>query len=450
LPLNPIVWAASAVAGIVILVSILKVHPFVALILGSLGLGLCAGLSPDKAIAVFQKGAGETLGGVGLVVALGAMLGKLLTDSGGAESLVSAMLQRTGVRYLPWAMAGAAMLLGIPMFFEVGLVLLMPMILVTARRAGGSPLRVGVPALAGLSVLHGLLAPHPGPLLAIAALQADLATTLLAGLVVALPTVVVAGPLFGSWIGRHVNPPLPALTPLAPVLSAEPGQPRSAPRVSVVLATLLLPVALMLARAVGALVAHGKAAAVLAFAGHPTVAMLAGVLVAMLTLGSSRSAWPSAGPRGLSARLGESFAPVAPILVILGAGGGFKQTLVESGVGDAISRAAQTSHVSPLLLAWLIAVAIRVATGSATLATITASGILAPLVATMPGVSRPLLVLAIGSGSLFFSHVNDAGFWLVKEYFGMTIGETLKSWSVMETLISVVAMACVLALSFVA
>ncbi|HSY24586.1 MAG TPA: gluconate:H+ symporter [Polyangiaceae bacterium] len=444
--------AASAIAGIVVLISVLRVHPFVALVLGSLAVGLFAGLPPDKAIAVFQKGAGETLGGVGIVVVLGAMLGRLLADSGGADRLVSSLVTRAGDRSLPWAMAGAALLVGIPMFFEVGLVLLMPVIALAARRSGQSILRVGIPALAALSVLHGLIAPHPGPLIAVEALGADVARTLLAGLLVAVPSAIVAGPLFGNWIARRVKPRAPALVAPSPAAGDESQDAARAPDrangpgVAVVLATLLLPVALMLARAVGALVGHGQAPALMAFAGHPTVAMLAGLLVAMATLGGAKDP----GAPGLSARLGASFAPVAPILAILGAGGGFKQTLVESGVGDAIGSAAHASRLSPLVLAWLIAVGIRVATGSATLATVTASGIMAPIVAAMPGVSRPLLVLAIGAGSVFFSHVNDAGFWLVKEYFGMTVGETLASWSVMETILSVFALACVLALAWLA
>jgi len=435
-----LVWAASAILGIVVLISIVKVHPFIALLFASGWVSLGAGLPPDKAISVFQKGAGETLGGVGLVVALGAMFGKLLADSGGADRVVSAIAGRTGPKHLPWAMALCAMLVGIPMFFEVGLVLLMPMILLAARRAGGSTLRIGIPALAGLSALHGLIPPHPGPLLAIAALGADVGRTLSAGLLVAVPTVIVAGPLFGMWIARRMDPLTPPLA--SPVMTA-PADPSLAPSVWVTLSTLLLPVALMLGRAVVALTSKGPPSAVVTFVGHPIVAMLIAVVVAMYTLGRARGV----GLQKVGTALGESLAPIAAIVIILGAGGGFKQTLVDSGVGEAIGRAAQGSHVPPLLLGWLVAVAIRVATGSATLATVAASGILAPIVPTLH-VSRPLMVLAIGSGSLFFSHVNDAGFWLVKEYFGMTVGETLKSWSAMETLISVFAMACVMALSF--
>lgn len=449
--LHPLVLAASAIAGIVVLISVLRVHPFVALVLGALAVGLFGGLPADKAVAVFQKGAGETLGGVGVVVILGAMLGRLLADSGGADRLVSSLVSRAGERSLPWVMAGAAILVGIPMFFEVGLVLLMPVIALAAKRSGGSILRVGIPALAALSVLHGLMAPHPGPLIAVDALGADVGHTMLVGFVVAVPSAIVAGPLFGSWIARRVKPHAPvASAPVAAPAEAgaasndAPSRDVSAPRIPVVIATLLLPVALMLTRAVATLAFGRQPPPATAFVGHPTVAMLAGLLVAMVTLGGSKD---PAAPN-LSARLGASFAPIAPILAILGAGGGFKQTLVESGVGDAIGRAAHASHFSPLVLAWLIAVGIRVATGSATLATVTASGIMAPIVATMPGVSRPLLVLAIGAGSVFFSHVNDAGFWLVKEYFGMTVGETLASWSAMETILSVFALACVLALSW--
>lgn len=333
------------------------------------------------------------------------------------------------------------MLVGIPLFFEVGVVLLMPLVLLAARGRQTSVLRAGLPALAGLSVLHGLMPPHPAPLLAIGMLHADLGRTLALGLLVAIPTVIVAGPLFGSWISRRIvaQPPGRLVDSLA---GARTGR---SPAPGVTAATLLLPVGLMLLRTVVELSGSKSAAAsVMIVLGHPVVALLLSVLLAGVTLGAGlgRSA------AQISTSLTEALPPIASILVIIGAGGGLKQTLIETGVGETIARAAQGSTMSPLLLGWLVAVAIRLATGSATVATITAAGILAPL-ATGHGVDPSLLALAIGSGSLFFSHVNDAGFWLVKEYFGMSVAGTLASWSVLETLISIVGLACVLALSAV-
>jgi GntP family gluconate:H+ symporter len=435
--------ALSAVVGIVVLIAVAKVHPFIALIAGSLWLGISAGLPAEETLSAFEKGVGETLGSVGVVVALGTMFGKLLADSGGADRVVSVILARAGPRGVPWAMALAAMVIGVPIFFEVGVVLLMPMILLFARKTGGSVLRVGIPALAGLSVLHGLVPPHPGPLIAAATLQADLGKTLAYGLVVALPTLVIAGPLFGELVARRIRPQPPAqlVDELVRASTA------NAPGFAVTIATILLPVALMLARTVVDLSgATGLARTVGGFVGRPVVAMLVSVATAMFTFGYARGA----GLRKVGVMLGEGLVPIGAIVMIIGAGGGFKQTLVASGLGDAIGKAAHGSHLPPLLLGWLVAVAIRVATGSATVATITASGMMAPLAlatADVGGNHAPLLALAIGAGSLFFSHVNDAGFWLVKEYFGMSVDETLRSWSAMETLISVVAILGILGLS---
>jgi gluconate:H+ symporter, GntP family len=431
--------ALSAILGIIVLITFAKVHPFIALILGSGWVGLSAGLPAEETLAAFEKGVGETLGSVGVVVALGTMFGKLLADSGGADRVVSVILERTGRRGAPWAMAFAAMLIGIPIFFEVGLVLLMPVILLFARKAGGSVLAVAIPALAGLSVLHGLIPPHPGPLIAANMLHADLGQTLVYGLLVAVPTVVIAGPLFGGLVARRMDPrpPVQWVAEIAKPVDHAPG-------FGVTVATILLPVALMLTRTVANLSGSKGAARTLGgFVGHPIVAMLLSVLVAMFTFGYLRGY----GLQKVGALLGDSLAPVAAIVMIIGAGGGFKQTLVSSGIGDAIGRAAQSSNLPPLLVAWLIAAAIRVATGSATVATVTASGMMAPLTPSFHHVSMPLLALSIGAGSLFFSHVNDAGFWLVKECFGLSVEETFKSWSAMETIISVIAILGILALS---
>jgi GntP family gluconate:H+ symporter len=338
-------------------------------------------------------------------------------------------------------MAGAALVVGVPTFFEIGVVLLLPMILAASRRAGGSLLRVGIPALAALSVLHGLLPPHPAPLLCAGVLHADLGTTMGLGLLVALPTVAIAGPIFGALIGRSIHP-RPGQTLAASPREARPADGRST--VLVALATIVLPVGLMVGRTVVTLSgATGTAARVVASAGHPLIAMLGSVVVAGFAFGRASGL----RARDVAARMGESLGPIGAVVMIIGAGGGFKQTLIDSGVGAAIAHAAQGAKVSPLVLAWLVAAAIRVATGSATVATVSASGILAPIVPTLDHANPTLITLAVGAGSLFLSHVNDAGFWLVKESFGMTVGETLRSWSAMETIVSTVALACILAIA---
>ncbi|GLW73312.1 putative gluconate permease [Kitasatospora phosalacinea] len=433
-----------SIGAIVLLITRFKLHPFLALTLGSGLLAAVAGAPFDKLLASFSTGFGATVASVGLLIGLGAMLGKLLADSGGANTIADTVLARTGPKLLPWAMALIAAVLGLPLFFEVGVVLLVPIVLLVARRGNAPLIGIGIPALAGLSVLHGLVPPHPGPLVAVDALHADLGVTLALGLLIAVPTLIVAGPLFGRLAQRWVGPlELPAET--APVDTVKRER---TPRFGAVLATILLPVVLMLGKALADVVVDDPKATVqrvLDFIGSPLIALLAATLLGMLTLG--RAAGFDKGR--ISETVGSALGPIAGIVFIVGAGGGFKQTLIDVGVGQAVSEWSGKWHVSALLLGWLIAVLIRLATGSATVATITAAGIVGPLAAGMSTSHSALLVLAIGAGSLFLSHVNDAGFWLVKEYFGMSVGQTLKSWSVMETIISVVAIALILPLSLI-
>ncbi|WP_395298479.1 gluconate:H+ symporter [Kitasatospora hibisci] len=433
-----------SIGAIVVLITKLKLHPFLALTLGSGLLAAVAGAPFDRLLASFSTGFGATVAGVGLLIGLGAMLGKLLADSGGANTIADTVLARSGARALPWAMALIAAVLGLPLFFEVGVVLLIPIVLLVARRGGVPLMRIGVPALAGLSVLHGLVPPHPGPLVAVDALKADLGITLALGLLIAVPTLIVAGPLFARLAERWVGPlEVPATTTPVETVKHE-----RTPSFGAVLATILLPVVLMLGKALADVVIDDPKALlqrVFDFIGSPLIALLAATLLGMVTLG--RAAGFS--KERISATVGSSLGPIAGIVFIVGAGGGFKQTLIDVGVGSAVSTWSSKWHISALLLGWLIAVLIRLATGSATVATITAAGIVAPLAAGMSSTHAALLVLAIGAGSLFFSHVNDAGFWLVKEYFGMSVGQTLKSWSVMETVISVVAIVLILPLSLV-
>jgi GntP family gluconate:H+ symporter len=436
-----VISALAGIAVIVVLITTFKVHAFLAMIIGSGVVGLASGLRAPDVVKQFETGFGNTLGSVGILVGLGTMLGRLLADSGGADRIVTTILAWAGERRLPWAMTLIAMIIGLPLFFEVGVVLLIPVILLMTRRSGSSIVRVGIPALAGLSVMHGLVPPHPGPLIAVDALKADLGQTMALGLLVAIPTVIVAGPVFGAWIGARVRPEPPA--ELADQFARERTDALDhAPSFAVTLGTVLLPVVLMLGKALADLLLDKQAAARAAidFIGAPLMALLLSVIVAMFSFGYLRGF----SRKKVSDLLGSSLAPIAGIVLIIGAGGGFKQMLIAGGVGDAIGKAAAGSSISPLLLGWLIAVGIRVATGSATVATVTASGLMAPVAARIPGLNLSLLALAIGSGSLFFSHVNDAGFWLVKEYFGMTVGQTIKTWSTMETILSVVGIVFVL------
>jgi gluconate:H+ symporter, GntP family len=471
--------AVLGIAAVVVLIAWAKWHPFLALIMGSAVLGLVAGASPGATVTSFTTGLGSTVGSVGLLIALGSMIGALLAESGGADGIVGRIVAGVSGSVLPWAMAGVAALIGLPLFFEVGVVLLVPIVLLAARRTDIPLLKIGIPALAGLSVLHGLVPPHPGPLVAIASLNADLGLTLLFGLICAIPTVIIAGPVFGNFIAKRVHVATPSLLassretvpaggaghagpagesdlvdrddlgnagaqgprePIEPELP--PG--RRYPGFWPAVLTVLLPIVLMLADGIAKLTLDkdNQVRVVLDVLGNPPVALLLGLLLAMWTLGA-RAGFDRAGT---SAVIGGALPPIAGILLIVAAGGGFKQVLVDSGVGNVVADAAKDANMSALLLGYLVAVGIRLATGSATVATITAAGIVAPLAAGLDKPTVALLALAIGAGSLFFSHVNDAGFWLVKEYFGMTVGQTIKTWSVMETIISVVGFACVLIL----
>ena len=439
-----VVSAVVGIALIIVLIVWAKVHPFLSLMLGSAGLALIAGIPLVDTFSSFTSGFGGTVGDVGVLIALGAVIGQFLVTSGAANSIVDAFLDKTAANWRPWVIAGLAMLLGIPLFFEVGIVLLIPVVILAARRSNLPLILLGVPALAGLSALHALVPPHPGPLIAVDALQANLGLTLALGLLVAVPVVAIAGPLSAKIMATWV--PIPA-----PAAAAEADKEEDAgPKPSVVrgLTVVLLPVVMMLSRTIVESTGVDEGSAVyktFEFLGEPIVALLATVLVGMTLLGffQGRTA------KEVSDTVGASFGPIASVILIVGAGGGFKQTLVDTGVADIIGDWVQNAPVSTLVAGWLVAVFIRLATGSATVATVTAAGIMAPLAEGMPSVEVALLVLAIGAGSVFFSHVNDAGFWLVKEYFGMTVPQTLKTWSLMETVLSVSALIVVLLVNLI-
>jgi GntP family gluconate:H+ symporter len=445
-----IVVTVIGIAIIVLLIVVLKMHPFLSLILGSAFVGLAAPVPLPKIVTNFELGVGTTLSEVGLLIALGAMLGKLLADSGGADRVIDKLLSKASKAMVPWAMALVAIIIGLPMFFEIGLVLLLPVIVLVTQRSGLKLMRVAIPALAGLSVLHGLIPPHPGPLIAIAAVHAQLGTTLALGIVVAIPTVILCGPLLSILIARVVPVGVPAYAGGVDTTATASRHEdvKRPPSFAVTLATIIFPVVLMLSKALADIIWNGSkpppmTLTVLDFIGEPLVALTLAVLLAMVTFGYA----VGLDGQKISARIGASVGPIAAVILIVGAGGGFKATLIGAGVGDSVAKFANGTHLSVLVLGYLVAVALRLATGSATVATITAAGIVAPLAGSLSPTHDALLALAIGSGSLFLSHVNDAGFWLVKESFGLTMGETFKSWSVMETAVSLVAFAFIMALS---
>jgi gluconate:H+ symporter, GntP family len=431
------------IALLILLITIVKLNPFLALILGGLTVGAIAGENLTDVITSFTTGLGTTVASVGVLIALGAIFAKLLAESGGADQVVDTIVGHASGRALPWSMAAVGAIIGLPMFFEIGLVLLMPVIYLVARRAQVSLITVGIPALAGLSAMHGFVPPHPGPVVAIGLLHANLGVTLGLGILVAIPTIIVAGPLYGTIAGRWVV--LEAPTTFDPGADHERVAGDRRPSFAATIATILLPVVLMLAKAVADIVIddpEDEVQKVFDVIGNPFIALLIGVLVAMVTFGVRVGMDRDV----LSETVSAALPPIAGILLIVAAGGGFKQVLVDSGVGTLLANWAQDANVSVLLLSWVLAVLIRLATGSATIATITASSLVVDLVAGMSTGEVSLVVLAVGAGSLFFSHVNDAGFWLVNQYFGMSVGQTIKSWSIMETVLSVTGLVLVLIL----
>ncbi|OLP52871.1 permease DsdX [Rhizobium rhizosphaerae] len=436
--------AAVTIIGLIVLITRFKVHPFIALTLAAGFLGLTSGMATETVMKSFQTGFGDVLGFVGIVLGLGTMLGKLMAESGGADQIAQTLIRTFGRERVHWAMMLAAFLVGLPLFFEIGFVLLVPLVYIVARRSGVSLVKVGVPLLAGLSVVHALVPPHPGPLLAISVFGADIGKTIFYGLIVGLPTAAIAGPIFAAFISRHI--PGTASPELMQQFVRE-GEAEHLPSFGATMGTILLPVFLMLLKALAdiSLPDHHVIRVWMDLIGHPITALLLSLLLGFYTFGVS----VGLTRERMLGLLNDSLAPVASIILIVGAGGGFKQMLIASGVGDIIGKMAVQAQLSPIVLAWLVAAVIRIATGSATVATITGAGIVVPVVSLVPGVNRELLVLATGAGSVILSHVNDAGFWLVKQYFNMTVAETFKTWTALETIISVMGLVFILLLGMV-
>ncbi|MDP9205508.1 MAG: GntP family permease [Gemmatimonadota bacterium] len=433
--------ALLSVIALVVLIARFRVHPFIALVSVSLAMGVAAGMPPLAAVKAFQDGVGNVLGFIAIVVGLGTMLGKMMAESGAATRIATTLIDLFGERRVHWAIMVVAFIVGIPVFFQVGFVLLIPLVFTIARRTGMSLVKIGIPLVAGLSVVHGMLPPHPAAMLAVAAYKADVGRTILYGLLVGLPTAALAGPIFAAWISPRII--LPAENPMARQLEGE--SLAEMPGFGISVFTVLIPVILMLLSSAAdiALDSTSPVRSSLHFVGNPIVALLLALLFSFWSLGRSRHFTREAVMRFCNDCLG----PTATILLVIGAGGGFNQVLVQSGVGGAIATAATGSHASPLVLAWIVAALIRVATGSATVAMTTAAGIVAPIALTAPGTSAELLVLATGAGSLMLSHVNDSGFWLIKEFFNMTVPQTLKTWTVAETIIGVAGLGFTLLLS---
>jgi GntP family gluconate:H+ symporter len=428
-----LLYALAAVVALIVLIARFKLHPFVVLIVVSLALGISVGMPLGTVVNAFQNGVGSVLGFIAIVVALGTMLGKLMAESGGANRIATTLIARFGERRVHWALMVVGFIVGIPVFFQVGFVLLIPLVFTIARRTGLSLIKIGIPLVAGLSVVHGMVPPHPAAMLAVSAYHADVGRTVAYAILVGLPTAALAGPIFASWVAPRIQ--LPVENPIALQMSGETVATGELPSFGISLLTVLLPVILMLLASLAdvLLPVTNTLRTVVDFLGGPIVALLVALLFAVWSLGFRRHFTRDQ----LLKFMNDSLAPTATILLIIGAGGGFNRVLIESGVGKAIADVALGSRASPLLLAWAIAALIRIATGSATVAMTTSAGIVAPIAAVTPGAHPELLVLATGAGSLVLSHVNDSGFWLIKEFFNMTVQQTLKTWTVAETIIGI-------------
>jgi gluconate:H+ symporter, GntP family len=438
-----LISALASVIGLIILIARFKINPFIVLMTVSIGLALAAGMPPESIVKSFEIGVGTTLGHIAIIVALGTMLGKMMAESGGADRIAHTLIQLFGERNVPWAMVVVGFLVGLPVFFEVGFVLLVPIAFNVARRTGTSLILVGLPMVAGLSVVHGLVPPHPAAMVAVTAYNADIGRTFLLAVLVGIPTAIIAGPLYARFIARYIQ--LDAYNPIAVQLTEEAPK-QDLPSFGLTLGTMLLPIALMLVGSWANLFSppQTRINGILHMIGSADVALLVGAVVSFITLGSMRGF-----SRETVLRFSEEcLAPTATITLLIGAGGGFGRVLQDSGTSQAIINLALHAHISILFSAWLVAALVRLATGSATVAMTMASGIVAPI-ALHTGVRPDLLTIATGAGSLIFSHFNDGGFWLVKEYFGMSVAQTLKSWSVAETIISVVALLLTMGLATV-
>ncbi|MES1041012.1 gluconate:H+ symporter [Peribacillus simplex] len=424
-----------AIVIVILGVSWWKWHAFISLTVASLFLAVFSGLPMDKIVGAYETGVGAVLGHLIGILALGTILGKMMSDSGAGMQVADFFIKKFGVKKLPWAMLLSGFIIGIPVFFEVGLVILLPLVISIRKSTKVNILLIGIPVLAGLSIVHGLVPPHPGAMTAIGIYNANMGQVLLYSLIIAFPTAIIAGPLFSKWIHKRVIPVgEPELIRVETKSSGLPGT-------GVSFFIILLPVLLMVLTVLAPYMSvPGSIEKFLLFIGSPVIALLISCFAAYYFLGYRQGM-----DKSLIKKLTEEcLLPLASIILIIGAGGGFKQILIDSGVGTAIASMSEEISLSPIVLAFLVAGLIRIATGSATVALTTAAGIVSPVVANMTGVNLELLVIATGAGSLMFSHVNDAGFWLVKEYMGLTVKETFKTWTVMETLLSFVAFGLVL------
>lgn len=425
------------IVSLILLITWGKLNPFLAFLVVSLATGLLLGIPLTEISKSVTKGIGDTLGSLVVVIVLGAWLGKLVAESGAAERITSALVNAFGQKNISWALMLTGFIVGIPLFYTVGFVLLIPLIFSISYKYKLPAVYTGVPMLAALSVTHGFLPPHPSPTALVGQFQANMGLTVLYGMVLAIPAIIVAGPLFAKTLKNIKSTPLETFQ-----LEEIPDE--KLPSVANSFFSSLLPILLLMVTTILLFFTEqgGTTKNILTFLGDPVIVMLIAILVATFTLGINMGK----SMKSITAIYSEATKDVALILLIISGAGILKQVLLDSGVSDQIAGALQTWNMPPLILGWLIAAVLRLCLGSATIAGLTAAGIVAPL-AIQSHVDPNLMVLSVGAGSLLFSHVNDPGFWLFKEYFNLSIKDTIRSWSIMETIVSIIGLIGVLILN---
>ena len=430
--LNLILLAFGAVAFLLFLIIVLRMHAFLAMLISAFAMGLAANMAPAVVLKSIQAGFGDALSSITVVLGLGAMIGAYLEHSGGGRALADWLIDKFGQDKAAWALMLAGFLVGLPIFFEVGFIIMVPLVYNLTREGKRSLLVYGLAVTAPLTILHSLVPPHPAPAAAAQLLGIDFGTAVLYGTLLSIPMTLVSGMWYGQWIGKRINVPLPPAALEVPI-----ARDKNPPAVFGVAVLLLLPVIL-----IGCATLWPKVP-VMVLIGHPFSALLITLLASMLLLGTARGL----STQKLTDLANKAVGPTASLLLIMGAGGGLKQIIVDSGAGAMAGKMMAQAHISPLWAAFLMAGVLRLAQGSATVSIITAAGIIAPIVKGLPGYRPELLFLALCCGGTGFSIVNDAGFWIVNQYFGLTVGQTLKTWTVMKMISAFVGFGIVLAIN---
>ncbi len=434
----PLFIVILGIALLILLITVVKLETFISFVIVALFVGISEGMPPGDLIKSVETGLGSTLGSLVMILGFGAMLGKLVAESGAAQRISSKLISLFGIKYIQWAMVLTGFIIGISMFYSVAFVILVPLIFTVAASTGLPLLYVGIPLIASLSVTHGFLPPHPSPSAISIMFNADVGKVLLYGIVIAIPVIILAGPFFARTLKKIPAAPLKEFVNPR-ILSEE-----EMPGMTVSVLTAILPVILIIVSTIIDLtfLKETPIGKIISFIGNPPVALLISVLVAMVTLGLVRGK----KMKELSETMARSVTSITMVLLIIAGAGILKQVLTDSGVSDYIAGLLSHSKLSPLFLGWLIAAVLRICVGSATVSALTAGGIVLPLVST-GAVNAELMVISIGAGSLVLSQVNDVGFWMYKEYFTLSVKDTLRSWTVMETIVGVSGLIGVLLLN---